>query len=179
MDLPRQSLRRSPPHRPPHAWSPQDSAYLMPLAAAAAGLLLLLGLTLQAMALQERAQTGALERLRREEDLLVSAAHQLLARLNDAHPCLLLLPQTRWSMEGTACSLPSEVESLTQLEVWSVPVRLLVWQPGADGGSAELAVQLVASQGHAPRRGRFAVRLTGTSPQAVDLRSLQAGGEEP
>ncbi|MBM5816002.1 MAG: hypothetical protein FJ083_05270 [Cyanobacteria bacterium K_Offshore_surface_m2_239] len=151
----------------------------MPLAAVAAGLLLLLALTMQALALQERAQTAALERLRREEDLLVSAAHHLLAVLNEAHPCLLALPQTQWATAGIACATPADVVSLTLLVVWSVPVRLLAWSPGADGESAQLDVQLVAGQGRAPRHGRFAVRLTGAPAQAVDLRSREPGGLEP
>ena len=179
MFSPRCSLRRAGPPWPPKPRTPHDSAFLMPLAAVASGVLLLLGLTVQALALQERAQTDALERLRREEDLLVSAAHQLLAVLNEAHPCLLALPQTHWATEGMTCAAPSNVESLTRLEVWSVPVRVLAWRPGADGESAELDVQLVADQGRAPRHGRFAVRLSGTPPQAVDLRSREPRGEEP
>jgi hypothetical protein len=176
---PRCSLRRAVPPWPPTPRTRHDSAFLMPLAAVAAGLLLLLGLTVQALALQERAQTDALERLRQEEDLLVSAAHQLLAVLNEAHPCLLALPQTQWATAGTACASPADGVTLTQLEVGSVPVRLLAWRPGADGESAQLDVQLVAGQGRAPRQGRFAVRLTGAPPQAVDLRSREPGGVEP
>ncbi|MEB3259024.1 MAG: hypothetical protein VKP63_00160 [Cyanobacteriota bacterium] len=170
--------RRSHPLWPPTALSRQEFAYLMPLAAVVSGCLLLLGLTVQAMALQERSRSSAMERLRREDDLLVSAAHQLLAVLNNTHPCLLSLPHTEWGLRATACASPPDVDSLTRLEVWSVPVRVQAWTPGADGGNAELTVQLQAGQGRAPRRGRFTVRLMGSPPQAVDLRSLGAG-EEP
>jgi hypothetical protein len=151
----------------------------MPLATVAAGSLLLLGLSLQAMALQERARVSAHERLRREEDLLASAAHQLLAVLNGSHPCLLLLPLGRWPAEGAACSTPQVVETLTRLEVWSEPVRVLDWRPEADGASAALDVQLVAEVGRAPRRGRFGVRLIGSPPQAVELRLRDLAGALP
>lgn len=171
--------RRSRPLWPPTALSRQESAYLIPLAAVVSGCLLLLGLTVQAMALQERSRASAMERLRREDDILVSAAHQLLAVLNNTHPCLLTVPHTEWGLPTTACSSPPDVETLTGLEVWSVPVRVQAWTPGADGESAELTVQLLAGQGRAPRRGRFTVRLTGSPPQAVDLRSRGAGGEQP
>ncbi|MFM9103736.1 MAG: hypothetical protein ACKOPS_21345, partial [Cyanobium sp.] len=57
-------------------------AYAMPMAMGAAGLLLLMGLAVHGLAMQERLQVAALERLRQEEDLLVSAAHQVLAALN-------------------------------------------------------------------------------------------------
>ncbi|MFM1799847.1 MAG: hypothetical protein RLZZ117_2125 [Cyanobacteriota bacterium] len=151
----------------------------MPLAAVAASFLLLLGLSLQAMALQERARSGAHERLRREEDLLTTAAHLVVAALNGSHSCLLVLPLERWHAEEAACASPAVVETLTRLEVWSAPVQVLGWRPGADGGSAELEVQLAAGEGRAPRRGRFEVGLAGTPPQAVALRLRNWGGALP
>jgi hypothetical protein len=157
----------------------RDPAYLLPLATAAAGLLLLIGLSLQAMALQERAQVSALERLRREEDLLASAAHQLLASLNGIHPCLLALPLARWETDGAACASPQAAQALRRLEIWAVPVRLLAWRPGPDGLNAELELVLEAGEGRAPRRGQFGVRLAGSPPQASDLRARNLGGPLP
>ena len=71
--------RRISPLRRPRTAAP---GYAMPLAVGASGVLLLMSLTLHGMAMQERLQVGARERQQREEDLLVSAAHQLLAALN-------------------------------------------------------------------------------------------------
>ena len=157
----------------------REPAYLMPLATGAAGLLLLLGLTLQGMALQERVQVGAQERLRREEDLLASAAHQLLAALNKTHRCLLHLPLARWESDGAACASPQAVAALRRGVVWAVPVRLLAWRPGSDGWSAELELLLEAGEGRAARRGQFGARLAGAPLQAVDLQARDLGGPLP
>ena len=156
----------------------RERAYVLPLATGAAGLLLLLGLTLQSMALQERLQVSALERLRREEDLLASAAHQLLAALNGPHRCLVGLPLARWELEGTACASPGALAALRRVVVWAVPVRLLAWRPVADG-TAEMELQLEKGEGHGPRRARFGTRLTGNPPQAVDPRARDLGGPLP
>jgi len=157
----------------------REPAYLMPLATGAAGLLLLLGLTLQGMALQERVQVGAQERLRREEDLLASAAHQLLAALNSTHHCLLALPLARWESDGGACASPQALAALRRGVVWAVPVRLLAWRPGSDGLSAELELLLEAGEGRAARRGQFGTRLAGAPLQAVDLQARDLGGPLP
>ncbi|MEB3317691.1 MAG: hypothetical protein VKO39_06070 [Cyanobacteriota bacterium] len=161
------------------ARSGQEPGFLMPLATGAAGLLLLLGLTLQAMALQERAQVSAQERLQRENDLLVSAAHQLLTALNRSHGCLLVLPLERWETDGAVCATPQALAALRRAEVWRVPVRLLGWRPATDGLSADLELVLEAGDSRAARRGRFAAQLTGDPPQAVDLRARVPGGSLP
>ena len=173
--------RLAPPGGQRRSGSPlrREPAYLMPLATGAAGLLLLLGLTLQGMALQERVQVGAQERLRREEDLLASAAHQLLAALNKTHRCLLNLPLARWESDGAACASPQAVAALRRGVVWAVPVRLLAWRPGSDGWSAELELLLEAGEGRAARRGQFGARLAGTPLQAVDLQARDLGGPLP
>jgi hypothetical protein len=165
--------------RPSRSRVGQEPAYLMPLATGAAGLLLLLGLTLQAMALQERVQVSAQERLRREEDLLASAAHQLLAALNSTHRCLLHLPLARWESDGATCASAQALAALRRSAVWATPVRLLAWRPGMDGLSAELELLLEAETGRAARRGRFGARLAGVPPQAVDLRPRDLGGPLP
>lgn len=175
----------APPRTPHRRRSPREmrprreGAFLMPLAAGGAGLFLLLGLTLQGLALQERAQVSALERLGREEDLLASAAHQLLAALNDRHRCLLALPLARWEAEGGECASPEALVTLRRLVVWSVPVRLRAWQPGMDGQSAELELLLEAGEGRAERRAQFGARLAGVPPLAVDPHGRVLGGPQP
>jgi hypothetical protein len=151
----------------------------MPLAVGAAGLLLLMGLMLQSLALRERLQVGGLERQWREEDLLASAAHQLLAALNGPHRCLLALPLARWELDGAPCASPAALATLRRSEVWTVPVRLLAWQPATDGSAAELELELEASAQRSPRRRRFGTRLVGFPPQAVDPRFHPLGGGQP
>lgn len=152
---------------------------MLPLAVGAAGLLLLLSLSFQGVALQERLQVSTFERLRREEDLLASAAHQLLAALNGSHRCLLDLPLARWDLEGTDCATEEALAALRRAEVWTVPVRLLAWRPGADGSVAEMELELEAAAGRTARRGRFGTRLVGSPPRAVDLRSRDLAGALP
>ena len=154
-------------------------AHVMPLAVGAAALLLPLSLSVHALVMRERMQMGALERLRREEDLLASAAHQRLAALNGPHHCLLVLPMARWDVEGGACATPDELAALRSAEVLAVPVRLLAWRPGADGLSAELELELERGPGRSARRGRFGTRLVGVPPQAVDPRSRALVGALP
>ncbi|MEB3301746.1 MAG: hypothetical protein VKN56_07220 [Cyanobacteriota bacterium] len=154
-------------------------AYVMPLAVAGAGLLLLMSGALHSLAMQERLQLSALERLRREEDLLVSAAHQLLAALNGPHQCLQALPLARWEADGGACASVEEVAALRQSQVMAVPVRLLAWQPRADGLAAELELALAAAPGRGARRARFGLQLAGLPSQAVNLRPRFIGGGLP
>jgi hypothetical protein len=151
----------------------------MPLAVGAVGLLLLQSLTVQSITQLEVLQVSAMERVSREEDVLVSAAHQLLASLNGAQTCLLGLPLERWEAEGGACATPVDLTNLRRLEIWQVPVRLVHWQPSTDGASAELELELAAGTNRVARRGKFGVRLTGAPPQAVDPRPQTMGGPQP
>jgi hypothetical protein len=151
----------------------------MPLAAGGAGLLLLLGLTLQGLALLEKAQLSTLERLHREEDLLASAAHQLLAALNGPHRCLLLLPLARWEADGEGCASPEALAALRRMVVWTVPVRLQAWTPGTDGQSAALELRLEPGAGRAERSGQFAARLAGVPPRVLDLQPIAPGRPGP
>ncbi|MGA1304878.1 MAG: hypothetical protein ACO3ZD_12625, partial [Cyanobium sp.] len=145
--------------RLPRAAAP---GYAMPVAVGASGVLLLLSFTLHGMAMQERLQVGAMERKQREDDLLASAAHQLLAALNASHPCLLALPLAQWEQQGAACASPAAVAALTTTQVMAAPVKLLAWQPGGNGQTAQMALQLEAR-----RKARYGVRLEGSPPRAV------------
>lgn len=172
---------------PPPLQAPRwaQPGYAMPLAMGATGVLLLLSLTLHGMAMQERLQVGALERQGREEDLLASGAHQLLAALNGAHRCLLSLPLASWEGSGASCASPAAVATLRQQQVLAVPVRLVSWQPRADGQGAvlELALEAGAPADRSARRGRFAVRFAGaatpTGPGAGELGPRLLGGGLP
>lgn len=156
-----------------------DPGYILPLTVGATGVLLLLSLTLHGMAMQERLQAGALERVQREEDLLASGAHQLLAGLNGPHRCLLTLPLARWDVDGAVCASPAEVASMKQRQVIGVPVRLLTWQPGLDGQTAQLALQLEAGPGRGARQGRYGVQLVGSPVQVGVLGPKLLGGTQP
>lgn len=169
----------------PSRWSPQRRlprgaapGYALLLALVATGVLLLLSLTLHGMAMQERLQVGALEREQREEDLLASGAHQLLAALNGPHRCLLTLPLARWEAEGAACASPAAVAALKQARVMGVGVRLLDWQPGVDGQTAHLALQLEAGPRRGARQGRYKVLLEGSPVQAAELGPRLLGGAQ-
>jgi len=172
-----------PRPRPVRRWMqprrPRDAApgYAMPLAVAASGVLMLLSLTLHGMAMQERLQVGARERVQREEDLLASAAHQLLATLNASHPCLLGLPLAQW--EGASCASPAAVVALKKPQVLAVPVKVLAWQPGGNGQAGYLAVRLEPAPGRAAREGRFGVLLAGNPIQVAQLGPRLLGGAQP
>jgi len=123
-----------------------------------------MSLTLHGMAMQERLQVGARERQQREDDLLASAAHQLLAALNASHPCLLALPLAQWEQQGAVCATPAAVAALKTTQVMAAPVKLLAWQPGGNGQTAQLALQLEAG-----RKARYGVRLEGSPPSGAVL----------
>lgn len=181
MVVPLQWPRRHPSPRCHHQPLPRhrSHAYALPLAVVAAALLLLMSLALHGLALQERLQVSAFERLRREEDLLSSAAHQLLAALNGSHPCLLTLPLARWQTDGAVCASPAELAALQRAEVMAVPVRLLAWQPRSDGLAAEMELALEAAPGRGARRARFGAQLAGVPRQAMAVRSRISAGALP
>lgn len=156
-----------------------EPAQVMPLAIGAAALLLLMSLALHGLALQARLQGGALERLRREEDVLVSGAHRLVAALNGSHGCLLAVPLERWEVDGAACATPAVLATLRRAEVMTAPVVLLAWQPQPDGVTAVLELGLEPGPGRGARRGRFEVRLLGVPQQGVDLRTRFLTGGLP
>ena len=128
-------MARRAVYPPPRQAQP---GYAMPLAVGASGVLMLLSLTLHGMAMQERLQVGARERVQREDDLLVSAAHQLLAALNSTHPCLRVLPLAHWP--AASCASPAAVEVKRQARraaQSSSPVLLL----GETGVGKEIFAQ--------------------------------------
>ena len=89
------------------------------------------------------------------------------------------LPLARWEVEGLACASPGALAALRQTQVWAAPVRLLAWQPGANGLAAELELELMASAENGTRRRRFDTRILGSPPLAVDPRPHTLGGPQP
>ena len=156
-------LRRS--RRRPGLAAP---GYAMPLAIGASGLLLLGSFALHGIAMQESLAVGAMERQQREEDLLASAAHKLLARLNNSHRCLLNQPLAQWE---EPCATPAEVAALKDAaQVMDRPVQLRDWLPEGPEDvppvAAKLALQLVPG-----RQAHYEVILE------AELEDPQQGGE--
>lgn len=148
--------------------------FAMPLAIGASGVMALLGFTLHGVSIQERLQVGALEQQQRDEDVLHSAAHQLVASLNGAHPCLLSLPLAQWEVAGAACSNPTAVAALKRARVLASSVELVSWTPGGNGQSGQLALQLGAG-----RQARYGVRPAATPNAGVELGPRILGGTQP
>lgn len=146
----------------------------MPLAIGASGVMLLMSFTLHGVAMQERLDVGAVQRQQQEEDLLASAAHQVLSTLNGPHRCLLDLPLEQWEVGGAACATPAAVAGLRNAQVMAKPVRLLAWQPGGNGQPGQLALQLESG-----RQARYGVRLGGSPSQGAQLGPRLLGGVQP
>ena len=163
-------LRRS--RRRPGLAAP---GYAMPLAIGASGLLLLGSFALHGIAMQESLAVGAMERQQREEDLLASAAHQLLALLNSSHRCLLNAPLAQWEVAGAACNTtPAAVADLKNSQVMAKPVQLVAWQPGGNGQPGQLALQLGAG-----RQARYGVMLAAAPTEGAQLGPKLLGGLQP
>ena len=156
------------------------AGFVLPVAMGAAVLLLLSSLSLQTLALQHRSQLLLSERLRRAEDGLSSAAHDLVGTLNDDHGCLLPLPLGAWSGADPACTAPADLLADRRLDEPPLTYRLVGWQPSADGASAELVLELPAAGREPRRQAAFELQLVpdGAMPswQAVGLRSLGLRG---
>jgi hypothetical protein len=149
--------------------------FAMPLAIGASGLLLLGSFALHGVAMQESLAVGAMERQQREEDLLASAAHQLLALLNSSHRCLLNEPLAQWEVAGAACNTtPAAVAVLKNAQVMAKPVQLVAWQPGGNGQPGQLALQLEAG-----RQARYGVRLAAAPTEGAQLGPKLLGGVQP
>ncbi|MFQ6537789.1 MULTISPECIES: hypothetical protein [Aphanothece] len=153
-------------------WLPPPAAergFLLPLATTGAMLLILSSLSLQGMALQQRAQVAAQQRLRQLEDRLMSAAQTVAGRLQRRHRCLLALDQNAWTL--APCVGTGELPGLLAGESEGGPYRLVGYCAGS--GRGELLLEL---GGTTPgRRGAFALDwVSGTTaePQLRGLREL-------
>ncbi|SBO43205.1 conserved exported protein of unknown function [Cyanobium sp. NIES-981] len=130
---------------------------MLPLAATASMVLVLSSLSLQAMALQERSRLAALQRLRSQEDQLMSAAQLVTGRLQRRHRCLLALPASAWGQDAS-CSPAAALAELLEPATLPDPVRLLHYcpQPG-EPPQATLVLELASTP--TPRRASFRVAL--------------------
>lgn len=150
----------------------------MPLVILATMLLLLSSLAVQSAMLQLRARRSVLLELRQAEDQLSSAAHQLVGRLQQEHPCLLALPLAQWSAQGALCADAAQQLSLIAAAGFGPSWRLISWSPDASASAVSLLLEQPAAAGQPSRRGAFRVRLahSGGRPQVQGLRFLGLRG---
>ena len=154
---------------------PKEPGYVLLLAIGASGLLFLGSVSLHGVAMQERLQERASERLQRDEDLLASAAHKLLSALNNAHRCLLNETLTDWEAKGAGCNADSAtVAALKIAQVMDTPVQVLAWQPGAKDQTMQVALQL-----NSGRQARYEVQLAATTSEGARLGPRLLGGGQP
>ena len=76
--------------------------------------------------------------LRQQQDLLSSAAQQLVGRLKLHHSCLLELPSSQWA--GAPCLAAETPEALQQGQIGSHSYRLLSLAPTPAGAELRLAL---------------------------------------
>lgn len=154
---------------------------MLPVAIGVALLLLLSSLSLQTLALQSHGLAAASERLRRVEDDLASAAHDLVGELNAGHRCLLSDPLPGWDPQAADCPAPASLTDPRSLATPPVDYRLIGWSPSESGTEAELVLERAAAGGQPARRAAFAVGLAagaGGGVQAVAVRPLGLRGME-
>jgi hypothetical protein len=141
---------------------------VLPLASSGALLLLLSSLSLQAMALQERAHLAARQRQRGWDDRLMTAAQSLTGQLQRGHRCLLGLPAREWAAplaplggcepHGSAQPRPAEGVRLVAYcpDLLSAPPR------------ADLVLELVGAK--PPQRAAYQVALAAGETEEAPLR---------
>jgi len=157
---------------------PREQGFILPMAIGSALLLLLGSLSVQTVALQGRLGQASREGRGRQEDALAAAAQQLVAVMNLRHPCLLVLPLTRWSQEGRPCASAPEQAALLRGEGGGSRWHLLDWRSSAAGAEALIELDSAAS-GAPPRRAAFAVALLAEPLRAQPPRLLGLRGVAP
>ena len=190
-----------PPVQPPAALSlpgcaphPRDrrrkGGFALPVAVVGALILLLGSLAAQSALHQSRLRHASALGQRRLEDALASAAHQLVGRLVEHHPCLLTLPLAAWPASGSTCADAAAQGRLLQGEVPALAYRLEGWEPAAgapvagDGRAGRierivLELSRRSGSGHPPWRAAFALDVQGDPPQVLALRELGLRGVRP
>jgi hypothetical protein len=187
---------RCPSRLPLRPWSASPTGregFVLPLAISACLVALLGSLSVQSAVLQSRLGQAGRQAVRHQEDSLVSAAQQLVGRLNRDHPCLLTLPLAQWPGLGQGCLLPSQLAGLTQGQEVRASWRLLDWQPGPGSvpvsalawlelGPAGSGAPGPGAPGPGPgawRRATFVVQLAGEPLRAQLLRLHALRGVQP
>ena len=169
-------LSRSAPLARGRGSSPGDgerNGFALPLALVVALLLLLSSLAMQTMILQVRSRRSVVLQLRQAEDRLASAAHQLVGRLGERHPCLFGLNLAAWSVAGLSCGDSEEILGLIEAEAHGLAWKVIDWRPLPGGRQVDLLLQVPDQSGRAPRRGQFRVELepTASLPRVLALRA--------
>ena len=133
------------------------AGFVLPLASAAALVLLLSSLSLQTLALQSRSRVRAQWLQRQQGDALASAAQHLAVQLEGPGQCLLRGP-------SEACGAgPDPAELLP----YASPAQVSGWLVAAPG-SAQVRLRLRDS----PAARSFAVAFDPSSGRVLQLRSL-------
>jgi hypothetical protein len=166
------------------ALPPRAEGFALPLAVAAALLLILASLGLQTVLVQARLRNGAELEQRRLEDGLAAAAQQVVARVATRHSCLLTLPLQQWPRSGVDCADLDEQLALLEGEILSTAYRLQAWapsQPEPDSSSRQVDLEIVRrpGAGQSAWRAAFALDLHGDPPQVRRLRELGLRGVQP
>jgi hypothetical protein len=157
--------------------------FALPLAIAAALVVLLTSLASQSALHQARLRNAAALDDRQLEDGLASAAHRLVAQMVARHPCLLALPLEHWSQSGSACADAAQQAALREGQVAARAYRLLAWQPAvvAEPALPSVHLELVSRStgGESAARAAFALDLQGQPPRVLGLRELGLRGTRP
>jgi len=150
----------------------ERNGFAMPLALVVALLLLLSSLATQTMILQVRSRRAVVLELRQAEDRLASAAHLLVGRLQQSHPCLFALNLEAWPQAGLSCGHAADILGLIEAEAHGLAWKVIAWQPLPGENQVELLLQVQAQAGLPPRRGQFRVELepSPSSPRVLALR---------
>lgn len=150
----------------------ERNGFALPLALVVALLLLLSSLAMQTMILQVRSRRAVVLELRQAEDRLASAAHQLVGRLRERHPCLFGLNLAAWTVAGLSCGDPAEILGLIEAEAHGLAWKVIDWRPLPGGRQVDLLLQVPDPFGRASRRGQFRVELepTASLPRVLALR---------
>jgi hypothetical protein len=161
----------------------EAAGFALPLAIAAALVLLLASLASQSALLQARLRNSAARAERQLEDGLASAAHRLVAQVVTRHPCLLSLPLEHWPRAGADCADAAQQGALREGQIPALAYRLLAWQPATAAEPALPSVHLELASRPAPGtpawRGAFALELHGDARRVRGLRELGLRGTRP
>jgi hypothetical protein len=167
-----------------HRTGTAAAGFALPLAVAAAMVLLLASLATQSALHQSRQRNAAALAQRHLEDGLASAAHRLVAQVVSRHPCLLALPLEHWPHAGVSCADAAQQRALREGEIGTQTYRLLAWVPA--GAAAEplpsrVHLELVPrSAADAPAsRAAFALDLLPEPLRVQGLRELGLRGVLP
>jgi hypothetical protein len=132
-------------------------------------LLLLSSLAMQTLILQVRSRRSVVLELRQAEDQLASAAHLLVGRLQERHPCLFGLDLAAWPLADLSCGNAAVIMGLIRAEAHGHAWQVIGWQPQPGGRLVELLLQVQPQASQPARRGEFLVEL---DPSAMPPRVL-------